>query len=384
MLASDNLSLIRSRSMETMVSQCKAFVREIEILSDDEAALVQVSKLLGSGGFGSVYEGKYLGKTVAVKKMNTNSKNPRAVLQSFQAETSIASFCHPHIVRTLAASSLDCPLSERVIVMEFAGPRTLRNILDNEKEDINEERRMKFASHITMALEFIHAQDIAHLDVKPANILVDSKDICKLGDFGCSQVLDEGDENLPASPTYSYLTGTFAYRAPELLKGEPPTPKADIYSLGICLWQLLTREQPYGSENLYVVVFGVVAYNLRPRVPSGDATSCHYQQLVESLWQASPCLRPTANDTKKILRSLHRHPSAIWANCCRDISFLLYTCGEFLAVDVKQNQLTFNVVAWIIFTNESFSCLQSRLKNSLFMEVETHRLNSTSSILIFS
>nr|XP_058967192.1 serine/threonine-protein kinase mos-like [Pocillopora verrucosa]XP_058967193.1 serine/threonine-protein kinase mos-like [Pocillopora verrucosa]XP_058967194.1 serine/threonine-protein kinase mos-like [Pocillopora verrucosa]XP_058967195.1 serine/threonine-protein kinase mos-like [Pocillopora verrucosa] len=311
MLASDNLSLIRSRSMETMVSQCKAFVREIEILSDDEAALVQVSKLLGSGGFGSVYEGKYLGKTVAVKKMNTNSKNPRAVLQSFQAETSIASFCHPHIVRTLAASSLDCPLSERVIVMEFAGPRTLRNILDNEKEDINEERRMKFASHITMALEFIHAQDIAHLDVKPANILVDSKDICKLGDFGCSQVLDEGDENLPASPTYSYLTGTFAYRAPELLKGEPPTPKADIYSLGICLWQLLTREQPYGSENLYVVVFGVVAYNLRPRVPSGDATSCHYQQLVESLWQATPCLRPTANDTKKILRSLHRHPSAI-------------------------------------------------------------------------
>ncbi|PFX34193.1 Serine/threonine-protein kinase mos [Stylophora pistillata] len=265
MLASDNLSLIRSRSKETMVPQCKAFVREIEMLSDDEAALVQVSKLLGSGGFGSVYEGKYRGRIVAVKKMNTNSKNPRAVLQSFQAETSIASFCHPHIVRTLAASSLDCPLSERVIIMEFAGPRTLRNILDNEKEDINEERRMKFASHITMALEFIHAQDIAHLDVKPANILVDSKDICKLGDFGCSQVLDEGDENLPASPTYSYLTGTFAYRAPELLKGEPPTPKADIYSLGICLWQLLTREEPYGSENLYVVVFGVVAYNLRPR-----------------------------------------------------------------------------------------------------------------------
>lgn len=309
MLASDKLSLIRSRSKETadtMAPQCKAFVQEIEILSEDEATLVQISKLLGSGGFGSVYEGKYRGRTVAVKKMNTNSKNPRAVLQSFQAETSIASFCHPHIVRTIAASSLDRPLSERIIIMEFAGSRTLRNILDNEKEAIDENRRMKFASHITMALEFIHGQDIAHLDVKPANILVDSKDICKLGDFGCSQILDEGDENLPASPTYSYLTGTFAYRAPELLKGETPTPKADIYSLGICLWQLLTREQPYGSENLYVVVFGVVAYNLRPRVPSGDETSCHYQQLVKSLWQANPCLRPTASETIGILRSLQR------------------------------------------------------------------------------
>jgi len=309
MLASEKLLQIRSRSKETadtMAPQCKAFVREIEILSEDEAALVQISKLLGSGGFGSVHEGKYRGGTVAVKKMNTNSKNPRAVLQSFQAETSIASFCHPHIVRTIAASSLDRPLSERMIIMEFAGSRTLRNILDNEKEVIDEERRLKFASHITMALEFIHEQDIAHLDVKPANILVDSKDVCKLGDFGCSQILDEGDENLPASPTYSYLTGTFAYRAPELLKGETPTPKADIYSLGICLWQLLTREQPYGSENLYVVVFGVVAYNLRPRVPSGDETSCHYQQLVESLWQANPCLRPTASDTIGILRSLQR------------------------------------------------------------------------------
>jgi len=127
-----------------------------------------------------------------------------------------------------------------------------------------------------MALEFIPGQNIAHLDGKPANILVDAKNVCKLGNFGCSQILDKGDENLPASTTYLYLTGTFAYGTPELLKGETPTPKADIYSLGICLSHFLTREQPYGSENLYVVVFGVVAYNLRPRVPSVDETSCDY------------------------------------------------------------------------------------------------------------
>ena len=304
MLASDKLSVhIRSRSKETADTMALPCIEEIEILAEDD--LVQISRLLGSGGFGSVYEGKYRGRTVAVKKMKTNSKNPRAVLQSFQAETSIPSCCHPHIVRTLAASSLDTPLSERVIIMEFAGSRTLRNILNNEKEVIDVERRTKFASHITMALEFIHGHSIAHLDVKPANILVDSKDACKLGDFGSSQILDKGDENLP-SPTQSYLTGTFAYRAPELLKGETPTPKADIYSLGICLWQLLTREQPYGSEHFYVVVFGVVAYNLRPSVLSVDET-CDYQQLMESLWQANPCLRPTASDTIRILQSLRRN-----------------------------------------------------------------------------
>ena len=290
-----------------MLSQFKPFVEEIEIISEDEMALVQQGKILGSGGFGTVYEGRYRGGNVAIKRMHPNSKNPRAVLQSFQAETAIVSFVHPNIVRSLAASGLQCALAERMIIMEFAGPRTLRNIIDNETESIDEARRLKFATHVASALSFIHEREIAHLDVKPANILVDHRDVCKLGDFGCSQVVGEADENLPASPTYSYLTGTFAYRAPELLKGEAPTCKADIYSLGICLWQLLTRQQPYGSENLYVVVFGVVAYNLRPRVPSdGQEKSCQYKELVESLWQPSPSVRPAADETLKTLQSLCR------------------------------------------------------------------------------
>jgi len=296
-MANGRLSLIRRQSKESDLN-----VQDIEILSKDETALVQISKLLGSGGFGSVCEGNFRGKKVAVKRMKALSKNPRAVLQSFQAETSIA-FCHPHIVQTLAASSLDCPLTERMIIMEFAGSRTLQNILDNAKEIIHDERRIKFASHITIALEFVHGHGYAHLDLKPANVLVDSRDICKLGDFGCSQIVDDGDAG---SPTYSYLEGTFVYRAPELLKGEAPSPKADIYSLGICLWQLLTREQPYGSKNMYAVVFGVVAYNLRPCEPSVDKTSCNYLQLVESLWQSSPRLRPTATETLEVLRSLQR------------------------------------------------------------------------------
>lgn len=310
MLRSSGPAKLASRSTDfcqTKALSLAPFVEDIELLSDDEKALVQIGKVLGSGGFGTVYEGRYRGRKVAVKKSRPNSKNPRAVLQSFQAETSIMSFCHPNIVRTLAASRRDSLLTERIIIMEFAGQCTLRNILDNEKEIIDESRRMKYAVHIARALEFIHEHEIAHLDVKPANILVDAQDTCKLGDFGCSQVVGEGDENLPASPTYSYLTGTFAYRAPELLKGEPPTIKADIYSLGICLWQLLTREQPYGSENIYVVVFGVVAYNLRPRVPTdGEKMSSHYKQLVESLWQPNTCSRPTATETIRTLLSLRR------------------------------------------------------------------------------
>ena len=64
----------------------------------------------------------------------------------------------------------------------------------------------------------------------------------------------------------SYLTGTVAYRAPELLKGGPPSARSDIFSYGVTLWQMMAREIPYGNENQHVVIFGVVAYNLRPKV----------------------------------------------------------------------------------------------------------------------
>ncbi|EDO38327.1 predicted protein [Nematostella vectensis] len=304
--ASCTVQLSRSKApRQTKNTQPKPFVQEIELLAEDEAKLLNIGKLLGSGGFGSVFEGKYRGKKVAVKKLHVNSKNPRAVLQSFQAETSIMSFRHPNIVRTLAATSGELPLGRRLIVMEFAGNKTLRTIINCEKEVIDESRRLKFACHLCSALEFIHEREIAHLDVKPANILVDDHDLCKLSDFGCSQVVGDSDENLPVSPTYSYLTGTFAYRAPELLKGETPTTQADVYSMGICLWQLLTREQPYGSENLYVVVFGVVAYNLRPCVPSTEQESLkRYENLVEQLWQPNPASRPTARVSMEVLRSL--------------------------------------------------------------------------------
>ncbi|CAB4007584.1 serine threonine- kinase mos-like, partial [Paramuricea clavata] len=64
--------------------------------------------------------------------------------------------------------------------------------------------------------------------------------VCKVGDFGCSEIV----EDTPVSPTRSYLTGTFAYRAPELLRGQSASCKADIYSMGICLWQFWTRDTP--------------------------------------------------------------------------------------------------------------------------------------------
>ncbi|KAK3739001.1 hypothetical protein QZH41_001570 [Actinostola sp. cb2023] len=234
---------------------------------------LQTGRLLGSGGFGSVFEADIKGRKVAVKRMHRRSlRNPRAMYESLQAEKLIMPLRHPNIVQTLAILENE-DLSEVLIVMQFAGERNLKSLIDNERESIDTRRRLKFATDITRALEFVHGNNLAHLDLKPANVIVDFCDTCRLGDFGCCQPVHTGNieqDCLPPSPTpsppssRSSLTGTFAYRAPELLKGEEPTVKADLYSLGICLWQMLTREQPYGLESQFVVIFGVVANQMRP------------------------------------------------------------------------------------------------------------------------
>ena len=279
------------------------------------STVCEIGRTLGSGGFGTVYEATLEGKKLAVKKMHRNVKNPHALYESVQAEKLVLPLRHPNVVRTLAVLERE-NLQDVWILMEFAGNRTLQSIIDDDRELLESARRCQYVRDIACALKFIHENSLVHLDLKPANVIVDRQDMCKLGDFGCCQSLElTAEEQLvsPPSPSASpktLLTGTFAYRAPELLKGEPPSIKADMYSLGICLWQMLTREQPYGLESHFVVIFGVVAHHLRPSlaklppIASSDKSTLAYMGLMKGLWQASPIDRPTAQEVLQTLNDI--------------------------------------------------------------------------------
>lgn len=87
--------------------------------------------------------------------------------------------------------------------------------------------------------------------MKPANVIVSPHGICKLGDFGHSIL--ETSEDLPTED----VVGTVAYAAPEVLRGSRPTPEADMYSYGICLWQVETKELPFAGEHPHVIIYKV-------------------------------------------------------------------------------------------------------------------------------
>ena len=130
--------------------------------------------------------------------------------------------------------------------------------------------------------------------------------------------MDAVDGCPAVSPTSrASLTGTYAYRAPELLRGETPTAKADIYSFGVTQWQMLSRRRPYENLHQHCVIFGVVANNMRPEQP-GDV--CHtdmvdacFRELYCQCWQTAPSDRPTADDMVDVFST--------WSDVISDDSF---------------------------------------------------------------
>ncbi|XP_067678570.1 serine/threonine-protein kinase mos-like [Haliotis asinina] len=272
-----------------------------EILSKKDVSL---GRLLGSGGFGSVYLGTYKNKEVAVKIFHAVSKNPQAQVQSFKAELAILNFKHPHIIRTITATTLEDFNDGPWVVMEYVSDKTLQSVINDMDQQLCMVRRLKYALQIASAVQYAHDNCIVHLDIKPVNVLLTQDDDCKLGDFGCCQEVEFNTGRV--SPTNrSALTGTFAYRAPELLKGGAPSLQADIYSYGVTLWQMLSRETPYANENQHVVIFGVVAYGLRPKNPviGDEPFDKLYQDLYTQCWVAEPDDRPTSTELMEILET---------------------------------------------------------------------------------
>lgn len=256
---------------------------------------------VGSGGFGSVYRAEYLGETVALKKVKKCAKNKLASRQSFWAELNAAHLRHANVVRVIAATAhVPAELGDEgaagAILMEYAGGRNLRQVIYEgaEVEPLAEDRWLGFARDVARGLQFLHAHGVVHLDVKPANVLVSADDVCKVADFGCSVRL-EGD----VGPLLSHVGGTYTHRAPELLRGQGATPKADVYSFGISLWQMITRQEPYAGDRQHVM-YAVVAHDLRPCVRShpafGTEQGRRWRTLLSRCWSGDCRCRPSAQE----------------------------------------------------------------------------------------
>ncbi len=213
---------------------------------------LEILELLGCGGMGAVYRArqKELDRIVALKILPPGIGNDPAFAERFAREAkALAKLNHPGIVTIHDFGRAD---GLYYFLMEFVDGVTLRRLLESGRASPRE--ALAIVPQICDALQYAHDQGIVHRDIKPENILLDLAGRVKVADFGLAKLVGTADEPAPrpgSSPSSSTLTdagkvmGTPAYMAPE--QAEHPAEvdhRADIYALGVVLYQMLTGQLP--------------------------------------------------------------------------------------------------------------------------------------------
>lgn len=215
-------------------------------LSDIENATCNFSKSfeIAQGGFGCIYKGEMLGRTVAIKKFHQHNVQGPA---EFHREVQIlSSLQHPHLLTLLGV----CPEAWS-IVYEYLPNGTLQNYLFRKSNIIplTWNIRARMIAEISSALCFLHSfkpDAIIHGDLKPETILLDSSLSCKICEFRYSRLVTEESLYSPSFHLSTEPKGAFTYTDPEFQRTGVLTPKSDIYSFGLIILQLLTGRTPVG------------------------------------------------------------------------------------------------------------------------------------------
>jgi serine/threonine protein kinase len=238
-----------------------------------------------------------LQRPVAVKLLREDG-DPRSIARFKQEAQILARLHHPNVV-TVFDTGVDG--GEGFIVMELVEGPTLRELLDREGP-LAPERAAEIASAMASALGFAHEHGVIHRDLKPANVLFMPDGRVKLADMGIARLLSP--EALTATLT---LRGTPRYVSPEQARGDQVDSRADLYSLGCVLFEMLTGRTPF-EGNLAALSYGHV-HTPAPRVRSIDpAVPAGMDELVAAMLEKDPANRPqTADDVRTSLDAAMRH-----------------------------------------------------------------------------
>ncbi len=202
---------------------------------------------VGAGGMGEVYRAKdtKLKREVALKVLPNSFASDPERMARFQREAEVlASLNHPNIAQIYG-------VEERALVMELVPGESLKGPLPLETA-------LNYAKQLADALEAAHEKNIIHRDLKPANIMITPAGVVKVLDFGLAAVAQSSDSSDPAhSPTLTIsptragmILGTAAYMSPEQAAGKPVDKRADIWSFGVLLWEMLTGQRLFDGETI--------------------------------------------------------------------------------------------------------------------------------------
>jgi serine/threonine-protein kinase len=226
------------------------------------AGRYQIVSELGRGSMGVVYQGfdPIIGRTVAIKTMLTEGFAPAEFEEykaRFQREAQSAGvLAHPNIVTVYDFGEDSGVL---YLAMEFLEGKSLQALVE-EQTILPVETIIPMYEQVCSALDHAHRHRIVHRDIKPANIMILESGLVKVTDFGIAKMMSMGMTQA------GQILGTPNYMSPEQVKGRSVDGRADIFSLGVILYELVTGEKPFGGQNITTVIYKIINENpISPR-----------------------------------------------------------------------------------------------------------------------
>jgi serine/threonine protein kinase len=216
------------------------------VLGVEIAGRYRLEERLGAGGMSTVYRAldSVLERQVAVKLLAEHLSEDDAFVARFRREAlAAAKLVHPNVVQVYD-SGQDPTAHRHFIVMEYVNGPTVTQIM-RERGRLTAEDAVDIVSQACEGLEYAHRHGVIHRDVKPGNLLVNPDGVVKLADFGIAKAAEDSSITQIGS-----VVGTAAYLSPERARGDEATASADVYSLGVVMYQLLAAKLPFESGSL--------------------------------------------------------------------------------------------------------------------------------------
>ena len=210
-----------------------------------------VSGPIASGGMAEVLMARdeLLDRPVALKTLHPQFAQDKAFIERFRREAqAAASLNDPRIVSIYDWGSDN---GTYFIVMEYVEGKTLREIIQSEGP-LSPERAVEIAADVCGALQLAHQKGIVHRDVKPANIAITKSGQTKVMDFGIARAITDPGATMTQTGT---VIGTANYFSPEQAQGMPVDARSDVYSMGVVLYEMLTREVPFKGDSPVAIAY---------------------------------------------------------------------------------------------------------------------------------
>jgi hypothetical protein len=247
---------------------------------------------IASGAFGDLFRGSYCGQDVAIKVLR-GVQDDSVQFQEFLQEVAIMrKVRHRNVVQFIGACTRKPHLC---IIFEFMRGGSVYDFIRRHGH-LRIVAVLRIAVEVCRGMEYLHKRKIVHRDLKAANLLLDEHGTVKIADFGVARVLD-------GAGVMTAETGTYRWMSPEVIEHKPYNEKADVFSFGVVLWELLTGLVPYSDMTPLQAAVGVVQKGLRPPIPQNCPPPL--ADLMRLCWQRDPAVRPSFEAMKGKLEELY-------------------------------------------------------------------------------